>query len=113
MDQNYAEHLGLEIRIIGEGLLQKIIDTARCFNAGKAAPGNHECKERRPILLGDILVGRSYDVRPPAVDAASALEEVGPLVFVPRHGDDPMPSSSLSLRRWPSSFHVAWTGDRP
>jgi hypothetical protein len=67
--------------------------------------------ERRPILLGDILVGRSYDVRPPAVDAVSALEEVGPLVFVPRRGDDPMPSSSL--RRWPGSFHVAWTGDGP
>jgi hypothetical protein len=66
---------------------------------------------RRPILLGDILVGRSYDVRAPAIDAASALEEVGPLVFVPRRGDDPMPSSSL--RRWPGSFHVAWTGDGP
>ena len=83
------------------------------LKAGPRAYAETVGAQRRPILLGDILVGRSYDVRPPAVDAASALEEVGPLVFVPRHGDDPMPSSSLSLRRWPSSFHVAWTGDRP
>ncbi len=62
---------------------------------------------RRPILLGEILIGRSYDVRPPAIDLTSALEETGPLVFVPRHGADPTPSS---LRRWPGSFRVAWTG---
>jgi hypothetical protein len=62
---------------------------------------------RRPILLGEILIGRSYDVRPPAIDLSSALEEAGPLVFVPRHGADPTASS---LRRWPGSFRVAWTG---
>ena len=62
---------------------------------------------RRPILLGDILIGRSYDVRPPPIDLSSALEEAGPLVFVPRRGTDPTPSS---LRRWPGSFRVAWTG---
>lgn len=62
---------------------------------------------RRPILLGDILIGRSYDVRAPAVDLSSALEEAGPLVFVPRSGSDP---ASASLRRWPGSFRVAWTG---
>jgi hypothetical protein len=62
---------------------------------------------RRPILLGEILIGRSYDVRPPAIDLTSALEETGPLVFVPRHGADPTASS---LRRWPGSFRVAWTG---
>jgi hypothetical protein len=62
---------------------------------------------RRPILLGEILIGRSYDVRAPAIDLTSALEETGPLVFVPRHGADPTPSS---LRRWPGSFRVAWTG---
>jgi len=62
---------------------------------------------RRPILLGEILIGRSYDVRPPAIDLTSALEETGPLVFVPRHGADPTLSS---LRRWPGSFRVAWTG---
>ncbi len=62
---------------------------------------------RRPILLGEILIGRSYDVRPPAIDLTSALEETGPLVFVPRHGADPTPSS---LRRWPGSFRIAWTG---
>ncbi len=39
---------------------------------------------RRPILLGDILIGRSYDVRAPAIDLTPALEEAGPLVFVPR-----------------------------
>ncbi len=62
---------------------------------------------RRPILLGEILIGRSYDVRAPAIDLTSALEEVGPLVFVPRHGADPTPAS---LRRWPGSFRIAWTG---
>jgi hypothetical protein len=62
---------------------------------------------RRPILLGDILIGRSYDVRAPAIDLSSALEEAGPLVFVPRSGSDP---ASASLRRWPGSFRVAWTG---
>jgi hypothetical protein len=62
---------------------------------------------RRPILLGEILIGRSYDVRAPAIDLTSALEETGPLVFVPRHGADPTASA---LRRWPGSFRVAWTG---
>jgi hypothetical protein len=62
---------------------------------------------RRPILLGEILIGRSYDVRAPAIDLTSALEEAGPLVFVPRRGADPTASS---LRRWPGSFRVAWTG---
>jgi hypothetical protein len=62
---------------------------------------------RRPILLGEILIGRSYDVRAPVIDLSSALEEVGPLVFVPRRGADPTPSS---LRRWPGSFRLAWTG---
>ena len=62
---------------------------------------------RRPILLGEILIGRSYDVRRPAVDLTSALEETGPLVFVPRRGADPTPAS---LRRWPGSFRVTWTG---
>jgi hypothetical protein len=62
---------------------------------------------RRPILLGEILIGRSYDVRPPAIDLRSALEETGPLVFVPRRGADP---TAASLRRWPGSFRVTWTG---
>jgi hypothetical protein len=62
---------------------------------------------RRPILLGEILIGRSYDVRPPAIDLTPALEETGPLVFVPRRGADPTASS---LRRWPGSFRIAWTG---
>jgi hypothetical protein len=50
--------------------------------------------ERRPILLGEIQVDRSYDVRPPAIDLTPALEEAGPLVFVPV-GRDP-----AVLRRW-------------
>jgi hypothetical protein len=62
---------------------------------------------RRPILLGEILIGRSYDVRRPAIDLTSALEETGPLVFVPRRGADPTPAS---LRRWPGDFRVTWTG---
>ena len=63
--------------------------------------------KRRPILLGDILIGRNYDVRAPAIDLAPALEEAGPLVFVPRSGTDPAPAA---LRRWPAGFRVAWTG---
>jgi hypothetical protein len=62
---------------------------------------------RRPILLGDIMIGRSYEVHAPAIDLLPALEEAGPLVFVPRRGTDPSPSS---LRRWPGTFRVAWTG---
>jgi hypothetical protein len=62
---------------------------------------------RRPILLGDILIGRNYDVRRPVIDLRPTLEEAGPLVFVPLRGTDPTPSS---LRRWPGSFRVAWTG---
>jgi hypothetical protein len=43
--------------------------------------------ERRPILLGDIRVDRSYDVRPPPVDLTGVLQEVGTLLFVPRRRD--------------------------
>src|SRR3569833_3713809 len=39
--------------------------------------------ERRPILLGDIRGDRTYDVQAPRVDLTGALEETGPLVFVP------------------------------
>jgi hypothetical protein len=60
---------------------------------------------RRPILLGDIMIGRSYQVRVPAIDLTSALQEAGPLVFVPRRGTDPS-----SLQRWPGTFRVMWTG---
>ena len=62
---------------------------------------------RRPILLGDILIGRSYDVRAPYIDLTPTLEEAGPLVFVPRHGTDP---SFGAVRRWPGNFRLAWTG---
>jgi hypothetical protein len=60
---------------------------------------------RRPILLGDITIGRTYQVRVPTIDLTSALEEAGPLVFVPRRGTDPS-----SLQRWPGKFRVMWTG---
>ncbi len=43
--------------------------------------------ERRPILLGDIRVDRTYDVQPPALDLTGLLEEAGPLVFVPEARD--------------------------
>jgi hypothetical protein len=43
--------------------------------------------ERRPILLGDIRVDRTYDVQPPPVDLTGLLEETGTLVFVPRQRD--------------------------
>jgi hypothetical protein len=63
--------------------------------------------ERRPILLGDVLIGRKYDVRMPRIDIGSALEEVGPVVFVPSRGNDPAPGG---LRRWPRPLGVAVTG---
>jgi hypothetical protein len=63
--------------------------------------------QRRPILLGDVLVGRKYEVTAPEVDLRDALVEVGPLVFVPRTGGDP---ASAALRRWPGRLGVAWTG---
>ncbi len=59
---------------------------------------------RRPILLGDVLIGRKYDVRMPRIDVGSALEEVGPVVFVPSRGNDPTPGG---LRRWPRPLGVA------
>ncbi len=52
---------------------------------------------RRPILLGDVLIGRTYDVQPPATDLTSLVGEVGPVLFVPRRGDDPAVSSQ---ERW-------------
>src|SRR3984893_18991208 len=54
MDQTDAEHLRIEIRIIGQSVLQKIIDAARSFNTGEPTPANHECQKRRTILLGAI-----------------------------------------------------------
>jgi hypothetical protein len=60
--------------------------------------------DRRPILLGDVLIGRKYDVRMPRIDVGSALEEVGPVVFVPDRGNDPTPGR---LRRWPRPLGVA------
>jgi len=65
--------------------------------------------ERRPILLGDVLIGRRYNVPPPKVDLSSALDEVGPLVFVPRRGND---ASTASIARWPGRLGEAWTGSR-
>jgi hypothetical protein len=65
--------------------------------------------DRRPILLGDVLIGRKYDVRAPRIELGSALEEVGPVVFVPRRGNDPSPSS---LRRLPGPLGVVWAGAR-
>ena len=64
---------------------------------------------RRPILLGDVAVERKYVVTAPAVDLTSAVDEVGPLLFVPRVGNDPRPAG---LRRWPGPLGVAWTGSR-
>ena len=43
--------------------------------------------ERRPILLGDIHVDRTYDVEAPRVDLTGLLEETGTLVFVPTRRD--------------------------
>jgi hypothetical protein len=65
--------------------------------------------ERRPILLGDVLIGRKYDVPAPQIDLSSAVDEVGTLVFVPRRGND---ASTAALVRWPGHLGVAWTGSK-
>ncbi|HXU01253.1 MAG TPA: hypothetical protein VN903_09690 [Polyangia bacterium] len=64
---------------------------------------------RRPILLGDVLIGRKYDVPAPLIDLSSALDEIGTLLFVPRRGND---ASTASIERWPGHLGVAWTGRR-
>jgi len=65
--------------------------------------------DRRPILLGDVLIGRKYDVPAPPIDLSSAIDEIGTVVFVPRRGND---ASSASLVRWPGRLGIAWTGRR-
>jgi len=65
--------------------------------------------DRRPILLGDVLIGRKYDVPAPGIDLSRALDEIGMLVFVPRRGND---ASSAAIERWPGRAGVAWTGSR-
>ena len=93
--------LGEELRPIGvDASYRHRTASAGTFTGGATAFIGND-------TFGEILIGRSYDVRPPAIDLSSALEEAGPLVFVPRHGADPTASS---LRRWPGSFRVAWTG---
>jgi hypothetical protein len=62
---------------------------------------------RRPILLGEVLIGRKYEV--PAPDVTLVPAEVGPVVFVPRTGTDP---ALATLRRWPLPIGVALTGSR-
>ncbi|HXU63031.1 MAG TPA: hypothetical protein VN962_15090 [Polyangia bacterium] len=63
--------------------------------------------ERRPILLGDIRVDRTYDVEPPRVDLTGTLEETGPLVFVPSQRDPDL------TRRWASIPAPPASGGRP
>jgi hypothetical protein len=65
--------------------------------------------DRRPILLGDVLIGRKYEVPAPRVDLSSAIDEVGTLLFVPRRGND---ASTTSIERWPGRLGVAWNGSR-
>ncbi len=45
------------------------------LKAGARAYAETVGAERRPILLGDIRVDRTYDVRPPAIDLTGVLEE--------------------------------------
>ena len=79
------------------------------LKAGARAYAETVGAERRPILLGDVLIGRKYNVPPPQIDLSSALDEIGPMVFVPRRGND---ASTASLQRWPGRLGVAWTGSR-
>ena len=50
--------------------------------------------DRRPILLGDIRVDRTYDVHPPPIDLSGVLQEAGTLLFMPQ-GRDP-----TTVARW-------------
>ena len=79
------------------------------LKAGARAYAETVGAERRPILLGDVLIGRKYNVPAPQIDLSSALDEIGPMVFVPRRGND---ASTASLQRWPGRLGVAWTGSR-
>jgi hypothetical protein len=79
------------------------------LKAGARAYAETVGAERRPILLGDVLIGRKYDVPAPLVDLSSAIDEIGTMVFVPRRGND---AGSASIVRWPGRMGVAWTGGR-
>ena len=79
------------------------------LKTGARAYAENVGSSRRPILLGDVLVGRKYEVQAPLVDSTGRLREVGPLVFVPRRGDDPTITAD---DRWPARLGVAWTGGR-
>ena len=56
-----------------------------------------------------MLIGRKYDVPLPLIDLSAALDEVGPLVFVPRRGND---ASLASITRWPGRLGETWTGSK-
>jgi len=45
----------------------------------------------------------------PCVAYAATLDEVGPLVFVPRRGND---ASLASITRWPGRLGETWTGSK-
>ena len=63
--------------------------------------------DKRPILLGDIRVDRTYDVQVPFVDLTGTLEEVGPLVFVPERRDP------TRATRWTAKAPSLVTGGAP
>jgi hypothetical protein len=66
--------------------------------------------QRRPILLGDIRVDRNYEVDVPRVDLAGALEEAGPLVFVP---DARNPADPTLAQRWTAGDTRLASGGTP
>src|SRR5205085_1194851 len=51
--------------------------------------------ERRPILLGDVVIERKYAV--PVPEVRMVPHEVGPLVFVPREGNDARPDALVRV----------------
>lgn len=77
------------------------------LKAGARAYAETVGSERRPILLGDIRVDRTYDVEPPHVDLTGVLEEAGTLLFVPR-GRDP-----AVVARWPGRPAQLLAGGTP
>ncbi|HVY41116.1 MAG TPA: hypothetical protein VHM31_24435 [Polyangia bacterium] len=77
------------------------------LKAGARAYAETVGAERRPILLGDIRVDRTYDVQPPHVDLTGVLQEAGTLLFVPR-GRDP-----AVVARWTGRPPQLLAGGKP
>ena len=66
--------------------------------------------DRRPILLGDVLIGRKYDV-PRAAHRPVGRRSTRSGRWCSSPGAETTPARRRS-RRWPGRLGVAWTGSR-